>query len=169
MQWETDGYKPFAEDEAIMTLNPTRRKLYAPKGTTPVQLVNGSKQRLYLFGAVSNGKNHCCTYKKINTNSFLRFTRYMLGRYEKLVFILDRATYHHKSKKVKAFAKKNKDRLILWFLPKKLPELNPTEQGWRSSRMNETYKLFDDTKSLGWAVKNHIRREFNVNLFQFWS
>lgn len=63
MQWETDGYKPFAEDEAIMTLNPTRRKLYAPKGTTPVQLVNGSKQRLYLFGAVSNGKNHCCTYK----------------------------------------------------------------------------------------------------------
>ena len=152
-----------------MKLNPTRRKVYAPKGTKPIQFVNGSKQKVYLFAAVSNERNHCCTDKKINADTFIKFVRYLLRTHEKIALVLDRATYHLKSKKVKGFAKRNKDRLILWFLPKKLPELNPTEQGWKSSRMNVTYKLFDDTKSLGWAVKSHIRREFKVNLSQFWS
>lgn len=151
-----------------MTLNPTKRKVYAPKGTKPVQFVNGSKQRLCLFSVVSNDKNHCCTDKKINSNTFIKFVRYLLRMYEKLAIIVDRARYHT-SKKVENFVKKNRDRLILRFFPKRLPELNPTEQAWKSSRMNVTYKLFDDTKSLGWAIKNHIRREFKVNLFQFWS
>lgn len=138
--------------------------MYAPKGTKPILLVNGSKQKVYLFVVVSNDRNHCCTDKEINSNTFIKFVRYLLRMYEKIVLILDRATYHLKSKKVKEFAKRNKDRLILWFLLKKLPELNPTEQGWKSSRMNVTYKLFDDTKSFGWAVKSHIRREFKINL-----
>lgn len=151
-----------------MTLNPTRRKVYAPKGTKPVQLVNGSKQRLCLFSVVSNDKNHCCTEKKINSDTFIKFVRYLLKIYKKLALIIDKAKYHT-SKKVENFVKKNEGRLILWPLPKRLPELNPTEQAWKSSRMNVTYKLFDNTKSLGRAVKNHIRREFKINLFQFWS
>lgn len=65
--------------------------------------------------------------------------------------------------------KKLKGNLIIWLLPKRLPELNPTEQGWKSARKNVTYKLFNDKKKLGYAVKRHIQKEFNMNLAKFWS
>lgn len=159
----------FAEDEAIVSFNPSRRKLWAPKGSTPIQLVNGSHSNVCFFGAASDGKNHCCTAEWINENSFIRFAKYLLRLYRKIVLIVDRATWHIKSKKVKRFVKGCNGNLIMWFLPKKLPELNPQEQGWKSARMNVTYKLFKDRKSLGWAVKSHIRREFRINLAEFWG
>jgi len=158
----------FAQDEAIIKLNPTMRKVYAPKGTKPIRLVNGSKQKLYLFSVVSDEGNHCCTYDWINSDNFLKFVRYLLRMHKKIVLIVDRATWHT-SEKVKDFVKKNKERLILWKFPKKLPELNPAEAGWKSARMNITYKLFKNTKKMGWAIKSHIRREFKVNLLRFWS
>ncbi len=58
-----------------------------------------------------------------------------------------------KSLKVKNFVKKLKGKIVLWPLPKRLPELNPMEPGWKSARKNVTYKLFDNKKTLGRAVK----------------
>lgn len=121
------------------------------------------------FGAVSDEKSHCCIAEWIDEDTFIRFVKYLLRVHGKLALIADRATHHFKSKKVKWFVGRNKGKIILWPLPKRLPELNPMEQGWKSSRANVTYKLFEDTKSLGRAVKSHIQREFEVNLFQFWS
>ncbi len=86
-----------------------------------------------------------------------------------MAVLADRATHHFKSQKVKDFIKELKGKIILWPLPKRFPELNPMEQGWRDSRKNITYKLFDNKKSLGWAVKSHIRWEFKMNLAKFWS
>ena len=92
----------FAQDEAIIKLNPTMRKVYAPKGTKPIRLVNGSKQKLYLFSVVSDEGNHCCTYDWINSDNFLKFVKYLLRMHKKIVLIADRATWHT-SKKVKDF------------------------------------------------------------------
>jgi hypothetical protein len=150
-------------------LNPNSRKLWAPKGSKPIQLVNGSHQNVCFFGAVSNEKRHCCTTKWINENSFITFLKYLLKMNGKIAVLADRATHHFKSQKVKDFIKQLKDKIILWPLPKRFPELNPMEQGWRGSRRNITYKLFDSKKSLGWAVKSHIRWEFKINLTKFWS
>ena len=143
--------------------------MWAPKGTKPIQLVNGSHSNVCFFGAVSDDKSHCCTAEWINEDSFIRFAKYILKLYGKVAMIVDKARHHLHSNKVKKFVKDCGGRLILWELPKKLPELNPMEQGWKSARMNVTYKLFKNRKSLGWAVKSHIRREFKVDLFRFWS
>ncbi len=43
------------------------------------------------------------------------------------------------------------------------------EQGWKSARKNITYKLFENKKKLGYAVKKHITKEFKLNLAKFWS
>jgi transposase len=134
-----------------------------------VQLVNGSHSNVCFFGAVSDDKTHCCTAKWINEDSFMGFARYLLRLYEKVVLIVDRARWHLKSGKVKRLVKALRGRLILWPLPKRLPELNPMEPGWRSARQNVTWKMFPDRKSLGWAVKSHIRSEFRINLAKFWS
>ena len=167
--WKSEGYKVFAEDEAIISMNPSRRRAWAPKGSRPIQLVNGSHQNVRFFGATSGEKNHCCTADWINEDSFIRFANYLLRLYGKVVLIADQATHHFKSGKVKKFVKDCNGNLVLWPLPKKLPELNPQEQGWKSARINVTYKLFGDKKSLGWAVKSHIRWGFKINLAEFWS
>jgi transposase len=150
-------------------LNPNSRKLWAPRGSKPIQLVNGSHQNVCFFGAVSDEKRHCCTAKWINENSFINFLKYLLKMNGKIAVIADRATHHFKSQKVKDFTKKLKDKIILWPLPKRFPELNPMEPGWKSARKNITYKLFDSKKNLGWAVKSHIRREFRICLTKFWN
>ncbi len=112
------------------------------KGSKPILLVNGSHQNVCFFGAVSDEKRHCCTAEWINEDSFIKFLKYLLKMYGKIVVIADRATHHFKSLKVKNFIKKLKGKIILWPLPKRLPELNPMEPGWKSARKNVTYKLF---------------------------
>lgn len=168
-KWKSKGYSVFAEDESTMSLNPSRRKLWAPKGSKPIQPVNGSHQNECFFGAVSDEKCYCCTADWINEDSFIGFTKYLLRKYGKMVFVLDRATHHMKSMKVKNFVRECNGNLILWPLPKRLPELNPMEQGWKSARMNVTYKLFENRDEMSWAVKNHPRRNFKMNLAKLWS
>ena len=167
--WSKKGYKVFAQDEAIISHNPSARKLWAPKGSKPLQPVNGSHKNECFFGAVSDDKCHCCTADWIDEDSFIVFARYLLNRYRKIVFVLDRATHHVKSMKVRKFVKRCAGNLILWPLPRRLPELNPMEQGWKSARMNVTYKLFKDGNEMGWAVKSHLRKDFTMNLAKFWS
>jgi transposase len=159
----------FSEDEAIISLNPTSRKLWAPSGSKPIQPVTGSHKNVCFFGAASDEINYCRTVDWINEDSFIRFAKYLLRLHGKVVLIVDRATHHVKSNKVKMFVKKCKGNLIIWPIPKRLPELNPMEQGWKSSRENITYKLFETKKKLGHAVKKHITKEFKINLAKFWS
>ena len=37
------------------------------------------------------------------------------------------------------------------------------------SRENITYRLFENQKKLGYAVKKHIIKEFKINLAKSWS
>lgn len=150
-------------------MNPNCRKLWAPKGSKPIMLVNGSHKNVCFFGVVSDEGNHCCTREWINEDSFIWFLKYIKKHHEKFVMLADRATHHFKSKKVMDFVKQNEGRIVLWPFPKRLPELNPMEMGWKSSRKNVTYKLFDNAKRMASAVKNHVRCEFKVNLAKFWS
>ncbi len=159
----------FVEDEAIISMNPSSRKLWAPKGSKPIQLVSGSHKNVCFFCATSDDIRYCSTADWINEYSFIKFLKYLLHHYKKVVILADRATYHVKSRKVKMFVEGYKGNLIIWSLPKRLPELNPMEQGWKSSRKNVTYRLFENKKKLGYAVKSHIRRNFKINLAKFWS
>ncbi len=167
--WKNEGYVVFAEDEAIISLNPNSRKLWAPKGSKPIQPVTGNHKNVCFFGAVSDEINYCRTAVWIDEDSFIRFATYLLRLYGKVVLLVDRATHHVKSNKVKMLVKKHRGDLIIWPLPKKLPEVSPMEQGWKSARKNITYKLFENEKKLGYAVKKHITKEFKINLAKFWS
>lgn len=168
-EWKSKGYKVFAEDEGIISMNPTSRKLWTTKGSKPIQLVSGSHQNVCFFGAVSDNSSYCCIADWINEDTFIEFLKYLLKKERKIVVLADRATYHAKSKKVKMFVKEHKGNLILWLLPKRLPEFNPMEQGWKSSRKNVTYKLFNNKKQLGFAVKMHIQHEFKIDFAKFWE
>lgn len=153
----------------MISFNPSARKLWAPKGSKPIQLVNGSHENVCFFGAVSDHSAHCVTTDWINQDSFIEFLIYMLQRYCRIVLVVDRAAHHLHSEKVRRFIKEYGKDLILWQLPRKLPELNPQEQGWRSARKNVTYKLFEMKKDMGLAVTKHLVSNFRINLANFWG
>lgn len=134
-----------------------------------MQLVSGSHKNACFFGAVSEVEGHCWQAEWIDEDSFIEFALYLLERHKKVVLIADRATHHFKSEKVKRFVKELDSSLVLWPLPRRLPELNPMEQGWKSARQHVTWKLFPDKQSLVQAVKSHITCEFRMDLFKFWS
>jgi len=167
--WKSEGYRVFAQDEAIVSLNPCKRRLWTEKGSRPVQLVNGSHKNACFFGAVSDIDSHCWEAEWIDEDSFIEFALYLMEQYEKVALITDRATHHFKSEKVKRLVKELDGSLILWPLPRRLPELNPMEQGWKSARQNVTWKLFHDSRDLVNAVKSHITCEFRMDLFKFWG
>ena len=153
----------------MISFSPFPRKLWAPRGSKPIQLVNGSHENVCFFGAVSEDAAYCSITDWINQDSFIEFLIGMLQQYKKLVLIVDRATHHLRSKKVRMFVKEYGDDLILWQLPKRLPELNPQEQGWRSARKDVTWKLFGLKEDMGLAVKTHLENNFRRDLFNFWS
>ena len=167
--WRSEGYKIFAEDEAMVSFNPSPRKLWAPKGSKPIQLVNGSHENVCFFGAVSDTVAYCEPTDWINQDSFIEFLIHMLKWHRKLVLVVDRASHHLHSEKVRRFVKDYGKNLILWELPRKLPELNPQEQGWKSARSDVTYKLFEAKKDMAFAIKGHLEQNFRVNLANFWG
>ncbi|KAB2948438.1 MAG: hypothetical protein F9K14_01005 [Candidatus Methanoperedens sp.] len=103
--------------------------------------------------------NYCRIADWINEDNFIRFTKYLLRLHGKVVLIVDRATHHVKSNKVKMFVKKCKGNIIIWPIPKRLPELSSMEQGWKSSRENITYRLFENQKKIRLCSKEtHNKR-----------
>ncbi len=153
----------------MVSFNPSKRKLWTARGSKPLQLVNGSHKNVCFFGAVSESESHCLEAEWINGDSFIEFVLHLLELHEKVALVADHAAHHFRSEKVKRLVKELDGSLILCPLPKRLPELNPMEQGWRSARQNITWKLFPDRQSLSQAVMEHITGGFRIDLFRFWS
>lgn len=164
----------FAEDEAFIHMQPTPVKLWAPRGSKPLQTVNGrergEKNRVCLFGASSNECVHTCAAESVNSGTFKRFVLYLHRTHEDrpLALVLDGGT-HHTSKKTERFFERNGDWLDVEFIPPKLPELNPQEPAWKYARKNVTYRMFNTKGRLARAVQWGIYKGYRPNLTSFWG
>ena len=102
---------------------------YAPKGKTPVKDKMAKRISLNMISTVTNqGKVRFMTFKgTMNSSVFLDFLKRLIkGAKNKIYLILDNLKVHH-SKLVKEWAKKNEDKIALFFLPSYSPERNPDE------------------------------------------
>ena len=69
------GYKILFEDESIARLDPTIKKGWFRKGSKPVQLVNGLKKNVTMFGAVCGLKKILMYADRANLKNFLKFLK----------------------------------------------------------------------------------------------
>lgn len=160
-------YQIFFEDESIARLDPTVKKGWYTKGSKPIQLVNGSKKKTVMFGAVSGLKKILMYADKSNLTNFKKFLNKIFVKVGLCVLVLDNASWH-KSKKSIQYAESLG--IILYFLPPYSPELNPIEQLWKWIKLNVTYRLHLDMDDLKYEIRRFVKGcGFYVDMGQFFS
>lgn len=110
-------------------------------------------KRVNVFGWVNpvTGKHGMIWQPKGNTEGFLSMLKTILRRYRRKLIDLwvDQARWH-KGAKVERFLFENL-RLMIHYIPKYHPQLNPQEILWRTMRYEETtntyYESFEELKS----------------------
>jgi transposase len=111
----------------------------------------GSPQYLHVFGAYNwhSARVTYTTALQKNSESFIAFLEHLLAVYprEKIVLVMDNASYHH-SKTVQAALSVWQDRVLVIWLPKYSPFLNPIERFWLHFKQlavaNRLHRSLDD-------------------------
>lgn len=93
----------------------------------------GSPQFLHIFGGYNwhSGRVTYRTSAHKNSDAFVAFVEQLLEEYPRqhLILVMDNASYHH-SKTVRAALSLYEHRLMVIWLPKYSPFLNPIERFW---------------------------------------
>jgi len=161
------GYRIFFEDESIAHMDPTVKKCWFRKGSKPIQLVNGSKKKTTMFGAVSGLQKILMYADKANLMNFKKFLKKLSVKVGRCILVVDRAAWHRSQKAVKYAENLG---IILYFLPPYSPELNPIEQLWKWIKLNVTYRLHLDMDDLKCAIRRFVRNcMFEINIYGFIS
>ena len=118
-------------DETALVNTDVRGRSYAPAGQTPVAYAVGStRQKLSMIATVTNqGKARWMIIDEaFNSDKLIEFLQALIKDANRKVFlILDNLRVHH-SKPVKAWLKKNREMIEVFYLPSYSPELNPEER-----------------------------------------
>jgi transposase len=104
-------------------------KGYAPIGKTPFVDIDSKKMKINMLSAISKrGKLRFVLYKdNMNAEKLIDFMRRLVQDTKQKVFlILDNLRVHH-SKKARAWLKKHKAEIEVFYLPPYAPEYNPDE------------------------------------------
>ena len=119
----------YFEDEVGIRSDHQAGKSYAPKGETPIIKKTGQCFSLNMVSAISN-KGHIefmILDGTFNSGVFIDFLTRLIKHKQYKIFLVVDGHSAHKTKLVKVWLEKHKDRIELFFLPPYSPELNPQE------------------------------------------
>jgi transposase len=121
-------------DETTVSLHPPLRRCWKKRGQRKSIPAPGTPEYVHIFGAY-NWRNSEVAWRidrKKNSEAFVAFLEQLtLTDYprQRLILVLDNASYH-KSKTVRAALSALEDRVLVFWLPKYSPFLNPIERFW---------------------------------------
>jgi transposase len=116
-------------DEKGVGANDFPGRGYAPVGQTPEIKVSSSPCRMNLTSTITNeGQVRFMTYKETMTATlFITFlTRLIQAASQKIFLIVDRLPAHE-ADAVEAWLRGREDKIEMFYLPRRAPELNPVE------------------------------------------
>lgn len=124
----------FAIDETGMNLESNNFYSWSPVGMPTEVIKNGIRGGLSFIGATEVSKEfttECISIDKIDSDVVIAFLEHMKKLYPNkiLIFLLDNARIHD-SKKIKKYLSQKGNRIILIYLPKYSPKINPQENIW---------------------------------------
>lgn len=158
------------EDESIFNYEVKIRSVWAIKGSKPCILTTGSHRKIVWFGSLAeDGSQLFRQYENGDSDSFLEYLKHLKRKYPKMIFFIDKATYHRKEKRVKRFFRKNrKDIRVRWF-PSGFPEANPLEECWRQGKGDVLgSKFFDSFHDFKKATIEYYRtKRFKLDLYKY--
>jgi len=125
------------QDEVDINTNPKIGCMWMRQGQQAEVVTPGVNEKRYLAGSLNWRTGELITTvgeKKAGRSSAL-FIRHLedlrtrLRRYTRIHVICDNASFH-KSKEVQKYLREHGDRIVIHFLPKWSPDLNPIERIW---------------------------------------
>lgn len=124
----------YFQDESSVSLVPVLGKTWAKKGKTPKIKVTGNRGSIAVSSAISPGGRMVFRIEKENVNSetFIDFLKQIMKnhKWRKIIVIADNSP-SHTAKAVEKFIRKNKNKIIVYYLPTYSPDLNPDEEVWK--------------------------------------
>lgn len=130
------------EDEAGIGVLTRHGRTWGLRGETPVVKVSMLRGGYNVLSIVINDgrMNYSIEDGTINGERYIEFLKEIISdRSRPLILLADHATFHS-SKAVRAFVLAHRNKLRMFFLPKRAPEFNPTEQVWNEVKNNKIGK-----------------------------
>jgi transposase len=128
------GATIYFEDEAGIRSDFHAGTTWAPKGQTPVVKVTGARFSTNMITAIST-RGHLrfmVNQGTVTADVLCDFLKRLMHNAQQPIFLIWDGHPTHKSKKVRECIESFEGKLEVYFLPSYSPELNPTEQVWRS-------------------------------------
>jgi putative transposase len=138
-------------DETTVSLHPPLRRCWTRRGQRTLVPAPGSPHYLHVFGAYNwhSGFVDALTAPRKNSETFIHFLEQLTATYprQRLILVMDNASYHH-SKATQAALSLFADRILVLWLPKYSPFLNPIERFWLHFKQlavaNRLHRSLDD-------------------------
>ncbi|MDI1496085.1 MAG: Transposase [Cenarchaeum symbiont of Oopsacas minuta] len=166
------GYKVFIQDESIVGLDgKTKKKFWCRRDERPQQIIRGNHQKFMIYGIKGiNGEQCFRAFDKFDGPTFFKFVKIMVGKYKKIVLIVDRAR-QHMTKKLEKYVKANKDKIKIEYLPPASPQLSSIEAIWLKCKREKDYSIYyptiDDKKR---AIMEYLRTQrFPNNVMDYFA
>jgi transposase len=142
-------------DETGMRSDHQAGRSYAPKGQTPVIKKTGQRFSVNMVSALSN-RGHLefmLLAGSFNGEVFIDFLKRMIKYKQQKIYLIVDGHSAHKTKTVKKWVNKNKNKIALYYLPPYSPELNPDELLNQDIKTNVTGKKRPINKE---QMKNNV-------------
>lgn len=130
------------EDESGVGVMTRHGRTWGRKGQTPVVKVSMQRGGYNVLSAVTvkGEMQYLIKDETINGDNYIEFLDLLIAKREKpLILLADHASFH-RSKAVREFVFAHRNKLRVFFLPKRAPELNPDEQLWNEIKNNQIGK-----------------------------
>ena len=128
------GATTYFEDESGIRSDFHAGTTWAPKGKTPVIKVTGARFSTNMVAAIST-RGHMrfmVNQGSVTADVLCDFLKRLMHNAQQPIFLIWDGHPTHKSKKVRECIESYEGKLEVYLLPSYSPELNPTEQVWRS-------------------------------------
>jgi transposase len=128
------GATIYFEDESGIRSDFHAGTTWSPKGQTPVIKVTGARFSTNMVAAIST-RGHLrfmVNQGTVNAEVLCDFLKRLMHNAQQPIFLIWDGHPTHKSKKVRECIESFEGKLEVYILPSYSPELNPTEQVWRS-------------------------------------
>lgn len=125
-----------AEDEALLYLQATTMRVWAPRGQTPTIAVHPGREKVNFYGTLNllTGEEYLMRTQVMNATTSAQHLQYLLDTLPDvpLLVLWDRAPWH-RGPAIRELLAAN-PRLQLHAFPTASPDLNPQEHVWKATR-----------------------------------
>lgn len=160
-------------DETTLSLDPVLRACWMKVGQQkriPMP-ANWQKKNCHVFGAYNWKRDQLCwTFaERKNSDYFIEFLEHLLLEcypFQKVILVLDRASFHRSAASLAALSLFEHRVQILW-LPSYCTELNPIERFWRHLKdLACANRLWSGLKELIETVEKVLHQQNDLNYDQ---